>query len=84
MKPQQTPTFSFIRDGKRITCWFNNHPQKTNEGKEKWLGFSRDCESELEAILLHDYLQDFQHLIHKEYFTRGFDAHKRREKNWYL
>lgn len=84
MKPQSTPTFSFTREGAKVICWFNNHPQKTSEGKEQWLGFKRECNSELEAILLHDYLKEFEHLIHKEYFTRGFDAHKKREKNYYL
>jgi hypothetical protein len=84
MKPETTPSFSFERKDKVIICWFNNHPQKSNEGKQQWLAFKRECNSELEAILLHDYLREFEHLIHKEYFTRGFDAHKKKDKNWYL
>lgn len=84
MTPLKTPTFSFQRTGKTIICWFNNHPVKDSEGKEQWMGFTRICESELEAILLHDFLKEFEHLIHKEYFTKGFEAHKKREKNWYL
>lgn len=84
MTPSQTPNFQFSREGKFITCWFSGNPQKTNEGKEQYLSFKRECNSELEAILLHDYLQDFQHLIIKEYFTQGYEAKKKREQNWYL
>ena len=84
MKPKETPTFHFNRRGKIITCWFDQHPVKNSEGKEQWIGFSRECESELEAAFLHDYLCEFQHLIRKEYFTQGFDTHKKKQKNWYL
>lgn len=84
MKPKDTPSFSFQRNCKQVICWFNNHPVKSSEGKDQWMGFTRECNSELEAILLVDYLSEFEHLIHKDYFTRGFDAHKKREKNYYL
>lgn len=67
MKPSQTPDFSFERDGKRITCWFSP-PLKSQEGKIQYMRFSMDCESELEAALLLDYLKEFNWEMRKNTF----------------
>lgn len=84
MKPQETPTFSFERKGKHLICWFNNHPLKDSEGKKQWIGFTRECNSDLEAELLLDFIKQFDHEMAKHYFTEGYNAHKRKDKNWYL
>lgn len=84
MKPQEIPTFSFERRGKQLICWFNNHPLKGIEGKKQWMGFTRECESELEAELLLDFLNQFHHEMTKHYFTEGYNAKKRKEQNWML
>lgn len=84
MKPSETPYFSFQRDGKQVSVWFSPHPLKSSEGKTQSLAFRRECNSELEAVLLLDYVQEFQHLIRKHFFTEGYDAKKRKEQNYYL
>lgn len=84
MAPSETPRFSFQRDGKIITSWFAPHPLKDSEGKTQSLYFRRECNSELEAALLLDYLADFQHLIRAHYFTEGYNAKKKKEQNYYL
>jgi len=84
MKPSQTPEFSFERQGKRVIVWVSPSPLKTAEGKVGHLAFIKECETDLEAILLQDYLNDFSWLMQKEFFTRGYDTHKKREKNWML
>lgn len=84
MTPSETPRFSFDRKDKVVTAWFCPHPLKDNEGKTQHMAFRRECYSELEAALLLDYLQEFQHLIRKHYFTEGYNAKKRKEQNYYL
>lgn len=84
MRIQETPTFSFKRKGSSIICFFNNHPLKGAEGKKQWMGFTRNCESELEAELLLDFLNGFHHEMVKHYFTEGYNTKKRKEVNYYL
>lgn len=84
MKPQETPSFSFERRGKQLICWFNNHPLKDAEGKKRWIGFTRECESELEATLLKDFVDQFSWEMQKHFFTEGYNAKKRKEQNWML
>lgn len=80
----QTPRFSFSRNGRTIWVSFNNHPLKDAEGKPQDIHFSRQCESELEAKLLCDFMREMEYEMIKHYFTGGFNAHKKREKNYYL
>lgn len=84
MKPQDTPSFSFERKGSSIICWFNNHPLKGIEGKKQWMGFTRNCESELEAELLLDFLNQFHGEMVKHFFTDGYNTKKRKEQNYWL
>lgn len=83
MKPQETPTFSFERRGKQLICWFNNHPIKNSEGKNQWMGFTRECTSDLEAELLMDFINTFSHEMAKHYFTEGYEAKKKKQVNYY-
>lgn len=84
MKPAQTPDFHFERQGRMIYAYFSPHPLKTNEGKTQNLVFSRECESELEACLLYDYLKEFNWEMRKHHYTEGYNAKKRKEQNWML
>ena len=84
MPYKNTPSFWFSRSGTTIFASFNNHPLKDSEGKEQNIHFKMTCSSDLEAHLLNQYLQDMQYEMRKIHFTEGFNAHKKREKNWYL
>lgn len=84
MAYKETPHFWFSRNGKAVFARFNNHPLKDNEGKNQEIHFIHHCESDLEAHLLNQYLQEMCFEMKKHYFTEGFNAHKKREKNWYL
>lgn len=84
MTYKETPSFWFSRDGKTVFASFNNHPLKDSEGKMQNIHFHLHAESELEAYLLNEYLYEMCYQMKKHYFTEGFNAHKKREKNWYL
>lgn len=84
MKPVKTPDFHFERNGNVITAWFSPHPLLSAEGKMQYLSFKRECNSDLEATLLIDYLNQFNFEIKKHFFTEGYNTKKRKEQNWYL
>ena len=84
MELKETPYFSFERRGSKLICWFNNHPLLNGEGKKQWLGFTHECDSELEGEFLRDYMSKFEGEIHKHFFTEGYNAKKRKESNYYL
>lgn len=82
MKPEN-PSFSFSKEGTLVYCWFHPSPVK-KDGKTQSIIFKRECDNELEAELLLDYLQKFYWEIKKISFTDGYNSHKKREKNWML
>lgn len=77
------PYFSFTRRGSSVQVHFNNHPLKDAENKERWFTFQKECNSDLEAYYMLEHLQGFLHAIRKEAFTEGFEAHKKRQPNYY-
>lgn len=84
MKISQTPYFNFSRQGQFIYCWFSPSPLKKDGNIQGLPAFNHECKSEMEAVLLMDYLSDFYRLMKKDFFTEGFNTHKKREKNWML
>lgn len=84
MKPSQLPDFHFQRNGSKLIAWFSPHPLKNQEGKIQYISFTHECESELEATLLKDYIDQFNWEMRKHYFTEGYNTKKRKEQNWML
>lgn len=82
-KYKQAPAFNFQREGRTVLANFNNNPVKDDQGRDTWFTFRRQCDSELEAVLLLDFLSSMRYEMEKHYFTEGFNTHKKRQKNYY-